>query len=172
MANLRLPRSARSTLSVTRIGGGMSVNAIAQDAWLEVDTRSMSEEALARLEREVRDVARAAAMTENDRRAPGTPMLTVTVETIGARPGGQTPVDSPLAAAALEATRLIGRSPELATASTDANAAMAAGVPAIAIGGGGRGGDTHTEREWFEAEGSSAGIQRALAIVSAVRGLT
>lgn len=156
----------RSALSVSRIGGGMSVNSIPEDAWLEVDVRSTSEVALTRLEREVREIARAAATNENQRRAPGTDALRFDVTRIGARPGGSTPDDSPLVTAAIAATKLVGREPELATASTDANAAMSTGVPAIAIGGGGRGGGAHTSHEWFDNAGAPAGVERALTIVA------
>ena len=70
--------------------------------------------------------------------------------------------------AAIEATRLVGRSPALGTASTDANAAIALGIPAIAIGGGGRGGDSHSVHEWYDDHASSAGVQRALTLVAAL----
>lgn len=156
----------RSALTVSRIGGGMSVNSIPEDAWLEVDVRSTSDVALARLEREVRDIASAAGTEENQRRTPGTDALRFEVARIGDRPGGTTPDDSPLVTAALMATRLVGREPELATASTDANAAMSLGVPAIAIGGGGMGGAAHTSREWFDSTGAAAGVVRALTIVA------
>src|SRR6185436_318867 len=39
LANLRLESGSPSSLSVCRIGGGVAVNAIHQDAWLEVDAR-------------------------------------------------------------------------------------------------------------------------------------
>jgi len=144
----------------------MSVNAIPEDAWLEVDTRSTGVGALAVLEREVRAAAAVAARSENDARHPGAPLLTHAVECIGDRPGGQTAFDSPLVMAAITATRLVGRNPELATASTDANAAIGAGAPAIAIGGGGRGGDAHSSREWFDNTHAAAGVERALTIVA------
>ena len=156
----------RSALSVSRIGGGMSVNSIPEDAWLEVDVRSTSDVALERIEREVREVAAAAATQENQRRVTGTDALRFDVTRIGARPGGSTPDDSALVTAAAAATRLVGREPELATASTDANAAMSVGVPAIAIGGGGRGGAAHTSREWFDNSAATAGVERALTIVA------
>jgi di/tripeptidase len=72
---------------------------------------------------------------------------------------------------ALEATRLVGREPELATASTDANVPIGRGVPAIAIGAGGRGGDAHTPAEWFENTEGTLGIARALTIVVCAAGL-
>jgi acetylornithine deacetylase/succinyl-diaminopimelate desuccinylase-like protein len=167
LASLRLGSgTARSSLTVSRIGGGLAINAIPEDAWLEVDARSTSVEALGRLEREIRGIADAAASEENQRRSPGTAAMTMHIDRIGERPSGQTSADRALVVAALEATRLVGREPELAIASTDANAAIAAGAPAIAIGGGGRGGDAHSCREWFDNTGATAGVERAFTIVA------
>ncbi|HEX7939510.1 MAG TPA: M20/M25/M40 family metallo-hydrolase, partial [Gemmatimonadaceae bacterium] len=167
LAALRLPSAGRSALTVSRIGGGLSVNAIPGDAWLEVDVRSTSEAALVRLERDLMDIAREAAHDENARAIRGAG-LTLHVERIGVRPAGETSGESLLVRSALEATRLVDRAPATAEASTDANAFMAAGVPAIAIGGGGIGGDAHTSREWYRNEGATAGVQRALTIVAAM----
>lgn len=164
LADLHLP--PRATLSVSRIGGGLSVNSIPDAAWLEVDARSTNDASLARMEREIGVVAGWAAAHENEQRSRNTPALTWTVERIGERPCGETPVDQPLVVAAMEATRLIGREPELGAASTDANAAIAAGTPAITIGAGGRGGDAHSRREWFDNTSATAGVERALTIIA------
>jgi tripeptide aminopeptidase len=166
IAGLRIAGAGRSALSVSRIGGGISVNAIPEDAWLDVDVRSTNDGTLLRFEREIRDIAAASAAQENHLRVPGTPTLTHDIAIIGDRPCGQTTEDAPLVVAAIEATRLVGRAPQLATASTDANAAIGAGVPAIAIGGGGRGGDAHSSHEWFDNTAGVAGAERALTIVA------
>lgn len=166
LAGLRLGGGGRSALTVSRIGGGVAINAIPDSAWLEVDARSTSDTTLARLEHSIREAAAAAATEENQRRTRGSPVMTFSIERLGDRPSGRTPEDSPVVVAALEATRLVGRAPELATASTDANAAIGIGAPAIAIGGGGRGGDAHTSREWFDNTSSTAGVERALTIVA------
>jgi tripeptide aminopeptidase len=166
LAGVRFEGAGRSSLTVSRIGGGLSVNSIPEDAWLEVDVRSTRDATLARFEREIREIAAAAATEENHRRTPGTPAMTFHITRIGDRPSGHTAEDSPLVVAALEATRLVGRSPELATASTDANAAIRTGAPAIAIGAGGQGGDAHSRREWFDNSTSTAGVERALTIVA------
>jgi tripeptide aminopeptidase len=163
LAALPLPREPRTTLSVGRVGGGMSVNAIPEEGWLEVDLRSTAPAVLERYDRELRVVARAAAAEESARR--GGPPLTCRVEVIGDRPCGEVPADEALVRSALEATRLVGRDPELATASTDANVPIGRGIPAIAIGAGGRGGDAHTPAEWFENADGTLGIARALTIV-------
>lgn len=171
LARLSLPSTPRTTVSVGRIGGGISINSIPDRAWVEVDVRSASPAMIARLDRDVRDAAIAGALEENGRRAPGATMLTYAIEVIGERPGGETAVDHPLVLAAMEATRLIGRSPELAIASTDANIPISLGIPAIAIGAGGRGGDAHTPGEWFENTEGTLGLSRALGVVVGAAGL-
>lgn len=171
LARTALPSLPRTTLSVGRIGGGISVNAIPDDAWLEIDLRSTSESALRTYEGEIRAAAHAALHEENLRGARGAPALTLAITVIGDRPSGETDSSLPLVSAAIEATRLIGRDPELATASTDANVPISRGIPAIAIGAGGRGGEAHTVAEWFENSAGHLGIVRALAIVTAVAGL-
>jgi tripeptide aminopeptidase len=171
LARLTLPSQPRTTVSVGRIGGGISVNSIPDKAWLEVDVRSASAGILAVLDRDVRDAAAAAASEENGRRAAGTVPLTFAVDAIGERPGGETAVDHPLVVAAMEATRLIGREPELAIASTDANVPISLGIPAVAIGAGGRGGDAHTASEWFDNVDGTLGLSRALGVVVEAAGL-
>lgn len=165
LAALPLPSSPRTTLSVGRIGGGLSVNAIPERAWLEVDLRSTSAELLERYELALRRIAQAAAEEENAKRVLGTRALLPTIELIGSRPCGETPKDHPLVRAAFDATRLVGRTPDLALASTDANVPISQGIPAIAIGAGGRGGDAHTMSEWFDNLHGSVGVARALTIV-------
>src|SRR5688572_9220535 len=71
LARLILPTTPRTTLSVGRIGGGISVNSIPDRAWLEVDVRSASAAVIARLDREVREAGTAGAIEENARRALG-----------------------------------------------------------------------------------------------------
>jgi tripeptide aminopeptidase len=171
LASIIVPREPRTTLSVGRVGGGIAVNAIADEAWLEVDLRSTTVRMLDRYEREVRLAVRSAEIEENARRATGSPPLSCAVETIGDRPCGDVPADHPLVLSAIDATRLIGREPELSTASTDANVPISLGVPAIAIGAGGRGGDAHTPGEWFDNTSGTIGLARALTIVVAAAGL-
>jgi tripeptide aminopeptidase len=167
LATLPLPRTPRTTLSVCRIGGGISVNAIPEDAWIEIDLRSSSTDVLERTTAEIGLVLRAAVREENQRRTPGTSPLGFAVETIGDRPCGELPKEHPLVRAAAEATYAIGRTPELVTASTDANVPISLGVPAIAIGAGGRGGGVHTPAEWYDNTDGALGVARALTVLVA-----
>ena len=172
IAALEIPAEPRTTLSVTRIIGGVSINAIPGEALVEIDLRSVSQAVLEQLSREVRALVDASLGEENDRRARGTRPLVSTVELIGDRPAGETSESHPLVATAIEATRLIGRAPELAAASTDANVPIALGIPAIALGAGGQGGDAHTPQEWFANIDGSAGIARLLTVLCATAGLS
>src|SRR3954471_15066898 len=62
---LVLPVLPRTTLSVGRIGGGLSVNSIPDHAWLEIDARSTSAGHLDDLERGLRRIAEQAMVDEN-----------------------------------------------------------------------------------------------------------
>lgn len=139
-------------VNVGRIGGGTSVNAIPEQAWLELDLRSEDGAAVERLEAAAREAFARVA----------TDPLRLQHELMGDRPGGTTDAAHPLVRAALLATTHFGLEPELVASSTDANVPIALGIPAIALGAGGHAGGTHTLEEWYENERGAAGIQRLL----------
>jgi len=160
---IALPES--TTLSVGRIGGGKSVNAIPQSAWAEVEVRSLDEGHLVTMEAELLARLAAAVEDENQARSSGTDPLTMVHSTIGSRPAGVTPEDSPLVRAAVAATSALGAQPVSVPSSTDANVPMAAGIPAITIGAGGQAGGAHTTDEWYRNTNGPDGIARAALIV-------
>lgn len=166
LAGLKLPTEPRVTVSVNRIGGGSAVNTIPESAWVEVEVRSTRPAELERWEMAVDARMRHAVERTNAARTANTAALTLTTQRISERPSGTMDPGHPLVLAAQEATTIIGRVAELAAASTDANIAMSRGVPAIAIGAGGRGGDTHTLHEWYDHSDSSLGLARALTILA------
>jgi hypothetical protein len=49
--------------------------------------------------------------------------------------------------------------------------AISSGVPGIALGAGGRGGNTHLVTEWYENVDGPSGIYRALLVACAAAGL-
>lgn len=163
---LPLPGLPRTTCTVARWGGGTGINAIPGEAWIEMDLRSEDPQVLARLEESVLSTAREAVATGQllSGLASGgsSPEIRLAVEVIGDRPGGATDPDTPLVRAALAATRALGGSPSLLSASTDANVPMSLGIPALTMGAGGQAGGAHTLDEWYENEGGPEGILRAL----------
>ena len=158
----------RTTCAVVRLGGGTGLNSIPQEAWLDLDLRSEDPRALAQLDETVGDILARACAEENDRRARGTPALRLDLRRVGDRPSGLTPRAHPLVQAAIAATRALGRAHELACASTDANVPIALGVPAIALGAGGRAGDAHLPTEWYENVDGALGVVRALLVTVAM----
>ena len=168
LADLEIPHSPRSSCAVVRLGGGTSLNSLPQSAWLDVDLRSEEPRALDTLDASFQGMVQQALAEENRRRLSGTPPLTVEVRRVGERPSGLTPRSHPLVQTAVAATRAVGHDHQLACASTDANVPIALGVPAVALGAGGRAGDAHLPTEWYENDRGALGIVRALLVTVAM----
>ena len=165
VASLELPREPRTTLTVTRLGGGVSVNAIPAECWVDLDLRSESGNVLQTTENRIRKALGAAASAEGAR---GEGRLTTAVELIGDRPTGRLPASHPLMTTAIKITEALGELPEPAASSTDANVPISLGIPAIALGGGGLSGDAHSEREWFEDTDGAAGALRMVSLLASI----
>jgi acetylornithine deacetylase/succinyl-diaminopimelate desuccinylase-like protein len=137
------------------IEGGTAVNAIAERASLLLDLRHVDpasvDQALARVER--------AAHT-----APVAGVATA-VEVVGRRPGGEGAASAALVALAREARDAVGLGvAEEHPASTDANAAIGRGIPALGVGIS-RGDDAHTERESVAVPPIAHGAAALLALI-------
>lgn len=169
MASAPLATEPLTTLTVARWGGGTSINAIPQEAWVEVDTRSTSEEQLERLEGTLRSEVERAVVDESAR--GGGQALTVELDRVGRRVAGATDPDHPLVRAMVAATERVGVSPLITESSTDANAAMAVGIPAVTVGGGGEAGLSHTTGEWYRNVRGPEGVRRTLYAVVLFCGL-
>ncbi|HXE83365.1 MAG TPA: M20/M25/M40 family metallo-hydrolase [Gemmatimonadales bacterium] len=168
IATIPAPHTPRTTHSVVRLGGGTSLNCIPQAAWFDVDLRSEDPRELERLDTAVHAVLHEALSEENRQRIPGSAPLTLEVRRVGDRPSGLTPRTHPLVQAAVAATRAVGHEHQLACASTDANVPISLGVPAVALGAGGRSGDAHLPTEWYENDKGALGIVRALLVTTAM----
>jgi acetylornithine deacetylase/succinyl-diaminopimelate desuccinylase-like protein len=160
----RLPLSEDppATLTVARWGGGTSINAIPQEAWVELELRCVSEEILVRLEVDIRRTLASVLHAVNRGASEGTDALRSHVEGLGVRPAGETDGRQLLVRAATAATRALSATPELAVSSTDANIPMSLGIPAITMGAGGEAGQAHTTDEWYRNVQGPDGIVRAL----------
>jgi acetylornithine deacetylase/succinyl-diaminopimelate desuccinylase-like protein len=168
IADLPAHGAPRTAHSVVRLGGGTSLNSIPQEAWFDLDLRSEEPRALEKLDTAVQAILAQALAEENRHRVPGTAPLTLELRRVGDRPSGLTPRTHPLVQTAVAATRAVGHDHLLACASTDANVPIALGVPAVALGAGGRAGDAHLPTEWYENEKGALGIVRALLVTAAM----
>jgi acetylornithine deacetylase/succinyl-diaminopimelate desuccinylase-like protein len=169
LARLPLRNTPRTTIAVTRMQGGDAVNAIPATATLDIEFRSPQGAILEEGERALARLLSAALEREAPGRAPGG--LSAITAITSDRPSGAVMEDATPVRAAIAATRAIDRIPEFAIASTDANIPLSLGIPAVALGAGGTGGDTHTTGEWFENRAGALGLTRALAAIVATAGL-
>jgi acetylornithine deacetylase/succinyl-diaminopimelate desuccinylase-like protein len=150
-----------ATLTVGRIQGGISINAIPEEAWMEVDVRSMEEAPMAAQEAHILNAVES-AVARNQAAGRGSGTLSSAWERIGRRPAGATDDEELLVRAAVAATRALGTTPQLVASSTDANVPMDLGIPAVTLGGGGQAGQAHTLEEWYRNIEGPAGVARIL----------
>jgi len=147
----RVPNVA---VNVGTIAGGEAVNAIAARADAVVEARSLDEGALDAFD---------ARLGRLDLDEP----LRLVVEPLGRRAAGRLDRSHPLLAAVREVRETLGLPDVLGDGSTDANAALAQGIPALALGCA-RGHDMHALTERIElaslAEGAAQlqGVLRRL----------
>ncbi len=135
--------SSEAPVNVGTIGGGEAVNAIAAHASALVEARSLDPGLLDAF----------AAMLADLRLSGG---LELSIETVGVRPAGRLDRRHALLRAVRAARTELGLPDTLTDGSTDANAALHLGVPALAIGCA-RGHDMHTTIERIEAGSLGAG---------------
>lgn len=143
-----IPREPRSSYNIGEIKGGTSINAIAQEAVFNLDLRSLDAKVLESLEQDaLRRIRRAAREHSVD----------ADIKQVGDRPAGKCD-NAWLVALAKEALQAVDIFSKTAASSTDANAAMAVGLPAIAYGVY-NGGDAHRLSEWLEPDSLQTGYR-------------
>lgn len=161
-----VPTSPKTTFNVGRVGGGTSVNAIPFECWMEVDMRSSDKNSLESVNTKFKNAVKEAVEEENRRWKRGS--ITADPELVGLRPAGSTSADSGIVITAVAVSKLFGFSGNLGEGSTDSNVPMNLGIPAVTIGGGGRGMEAHALTESFDTKDSHLGTQRALLLVTAL----
>jgi acetylornithine deacetylase/succinyl-diaminopimelate desuccinylase-like protein len=166
ISQLQVPSQPKTTFSVGRVGGGVSVNAIPTECWMEVDLRSAGVAELAALTAKFEQAVDAGVREENARWASAE-RVTVKKALIGDRPSGRTPDDSALVQTTRLVSRALGVSASENESSTDANIPMQLKIPAVTIGGGGGGSGQHTPGETFDTTDAWRGTQYALLLTIA-----
>jgi tripeptide aminopeptidase len=167
IADLQVPGQPKTTFNVGRIGGGTSVNAIASDAWMEVDLRSSDRAALTALDAGFQKSLDVALAEENERWG-NRGQLVMEKTLVGDRPAGRIAADAPIVQAAVSVTRALGLPVSFEEGSTDSNIAMSLGIPAITVDGGGSATGTHSIHEAFDSTDSWQGTARGLLLAIAL----
>lgn len=146
LTHISVPSKPRSSLNIGQVKGGTSINAIAEEASFNLDLRSLEHSTLEWLENEV---------FKRIRKVERQHQITVTSKQVGDRPTGVSE-NAWLVDAARQTLEALGESCRVIASSTDANAAMARGIPAIAFGVY-TGGDAHRLSEWLEPASLATG---------------
>jgi tripeptide aminopeptidase len=164
---IHIPSAPRTTLNVGVVHGGTVVNAIPASAWMKVDIRSVSSDEIERLTNLLHSIV--TSVVENERRVSG--QVESKIVPIGNRPAAQLPPGSRTRQVIEEADQHFGIHGRFEISSTDANIPLSLGIEAAATGGGGSGGDAHTENEWYDPQGRELGLARLLLIVLMLAGV-
>ncbi|WP_035349286.1 M20/M25/M40 family metallo-hydrolase [Edaphobacter aggregans] len=163
IADLPLSTSPVTTLNVGHISGGTSVNSIPSSATALIELRSTHSEHLHIATREIQrifdELMAPLAATSNP--------ATHHIETIGDRPAASLPDNSALLSTLRAVDRHLNLSTEQRLGSTDANLPLSLGIPALAIGTGGIGGNIHTIEEWYDPTGRETALRRILLLLLA-----
>jgi len=147
-------RDRAIAVNVGSISGGGAINAIATRAQATIEARSLEEGALDWF------AARLTGLRVEDG-------LALEVEPLGRRPAGRLDRRHPLLEAVRAVRAELGLPDTLSDGSTDANAAVAHGIPALALGCT-RGADMHLPSERIEAASIELGARQLDAVIRRV----
>jgi tripeptide aminopeptidase len=170
-SSVSIPEEPRSSYNFGVIEGGTSVNSIPSRAVVKVDLRSEQEPELARLEATLRHAIQSGVNQEIAETKSSNNALQLNFRSLGTRPAGKLPDDSPLLETVRSVDRYLGNRSRIERSSTDANIPLSLGIPAVALGGGGKGGGSHTMDEWYDPAGRDLGLKRLFLIVAALAGV-
>jgi acetylornithine deacetylase/succinyl-diaminopimelate desuccinylase-like protein len=163
--DMQVPSSPKTTFNEGVVGGGTSVNSIPFEAWFEFDERSPDTKSLDAVDAKFKAAVQQ-GLNEENARWHDKGKLTVTLETIGVRPAGETPMSSAIVQTATASVKALGLGEaSYGAGSSDSNVPMHLGIPAITIGGGGKDAGAHSLGETDDVTDSYKGPQNALLIV-------
>jgi tripeptide aminopeptidase len=97
--------------------------------------------------------------------------LELSYRVVGRRGAGRLSAEHPLMRSVMGARRELGLPEAYGSGSTDANAAIAQGIPAVAIGCG-RGSGMHTDHERIEADSLELGCLQLEAVLRSLTALS
>jgi tripeptide aminopeptidase len=166
-----VPDDPRSSYNFGMIEGGTSINSIPSRAAVKVDLRSEDEAEVNKMERALRDAMQSGAREEMSAAHDEQQTLRIIVRSLGSRPAGKLPDNAPLLETLRNVDRFLGNRSRLERSSTDANIPLSLNIPAVSLGGGGKGGGSHTTAEWYDASGRELGLKRLFLATVALAGV-
>jgi acetylornithine deacetylase/succinyl-diaminopimelate desuccinylase-like protein len=161
IAELKTSADPKATFTVGKVSGGTGVTAIAAEATMSIDIRANEAGELTALEARILATIDQAVDAENARW--GSKEIRAERKLVGDRPASTRVTDKTLFRSAAGAYAALGMpEPSERFASTDSNVALALGIPAATMDGGGVGGKAHSPDEWYEHVNAWRGPQTIL----------
>lgn len=146
------PLVDNTVFNVGILSGGTSVNSIPFSVSMSVDMRSASDKELNKIADYFLAQLPLAAKLENETRSISRGTITYKTTTIGERPSGKTPEDSPLTKITQEIYAKMGFKYSTHASSTDSNVPMSLGIDALTLGSGIGGDGAHSLNEYIEID--------------------
>ena len=153
----------RTRLNISMIQSGAVFNHKPETGWFSLDIRSMEADIIARIEAAVAEIAAAVSIETG---------IDLRLEPFQLTPGGRIPgaIDSELVTTAQAVSRHLGYEPSVSeSGSANLNVAIAAGTPAIGLGGS-RGGDRGMPTEWADVDGLMRTAHHVLLLAATLGG--
>ena len=162
--NVVVPKEPRCTFNVGVIRGGTSVNAIAAQAEIELDIRSLEQHSLETFVASILPLVDEAVKEENEYwHLEEAGRISARIDQIGDRPAGTSPDDSPVIQASYGAMKALGiELRKYNHGATDQNVPLSRGIPATTLGAGGTEDFNHSVKEFWNAEKAYEGPQLTL----------
>ena len=156
-----VPTDPQCTFNVGVIKGGTSVNAIASEAQIELDIRSMNQESLEKFVAKILPLVEETVREENTYwHLSDEGKISAHIEQIGDRPAGMNPDDSPVIQASFGAMKALGiELQKYIVGATDQNIPLSRGIPATTLGAGGTEDYNHSVKEHWCAKDAFLGPQ-------------
>jgi acetylornithine deacetylase/succinyl-diaminopimelate desuccinylase-like protein len=170
-SSLPVPENPRSSFNFGVIEGGTSVNSIPASAIVKVDLRSEDEAEVGKMEAALRQTMEAGMKEEMAAARDSNAALQIDFRSLGVRPSGKLPDNSPLLDAVRSVDRFLGTRSRLERSSTDANIPLSMNIPAISVGGGGKANGSHTLEEWYDPTDRELGLKRLFLTTVVLAGL-
>lgn len=170
IAEIQVPEDPKTTFAVTNFhaGNDAGIHAIVDHAQIKINLRSNGQKELETLNRKVEEAIAQACEEETARWGKDT--ITYEISDYINLPAATQDVNGDMAQMAYVAIQAIGEKPHFEQGgATNASNAIATGIPAVCLGGGGEAGGIHSLNEWFDAKDSYRGVQ-AVAILTLLLG--
>lgn len=173
IADIAVPETPKTTycVSVCRAGNDASVHAIVPEAMIKINMRSNGNAQLAELKRNVYQAIADGCADETKRW--GKDIISYDIHEYFNIPAGSQNQNDPICEATYLATQYVGKTPSFNEGGpTDASFPIAAGIPAVCIGGGDVDTYSHSaSKERFPIQDTEKGLQVAFIVSCLVGGI-